>query len=1029
MRVSTFIACFTLASWVVYSQDVRTSGHALLFNDDVIVKKNFNNFPTNQLTFEAWLSTSDYCHSGAILSYAIDSTSTDEAERVRDFNHFVIFDPKNLIACHDYEYIDLYPDYEHKSCHSSYNNSITTSYVERNGAWHHLAVTWDGQNNGNTRIYSNGMLVGEAMNTPTRPLQSGGALMLGAEQDCYGGCTDPHQGYYGLMDEVRIWKTVRTQAQIMESMRVSGDFNDRNLVAYWKFDDPDTNPDDWTSYEVAKDSSMYGNDLQLRTIPTVRDVSIEKNNMQLQTKAITFNNNYAIKPDFTSMPTKDFTIEFWARTGKLTDDTQDLNPREVPQFSEFISFATVSQGDGQVGNDNGGADTAFIDDAIRIERYLSEFQGSRYLSTAKVGTKGSISIHINANRQGNGKAFDNWLDFSTGWVDDGWHHVAVTWEYQTGNTRLYFDGEPVVPFWVSSEGNVDDRDPSAGGVDPHMGARVSRSSSGSLVLGQNQECFGGCFSPSKAYDGEMAVLRIWDKVLPGQTIKDNMMMERPHSSDGLKAAYYFGIQNQVTGGGEIPDEQGSQNLLLGADGPTAVYSSAPLTDMQGSILTMSSTATNYALKLHDKQVLMHPNFQNFPKSAITVEFWMKSVDACRMGVPFSYAAGAYESLDNSFLIFDYNNWGVAVMEEEGTSKDHNSGISATDGKWHYIAASWERETGRVRLYQDGRLVWVVQRSQGKQIPSGGTLVVGREQDCIGGCFDSASGAAGRTESDADIQYGAQDFYGEIDEMRVWNRELSPEQIRQLWEKDQSHNDGMTGSNEPAVNPSQDGLVAYWRFDEGKGYVVHDITNNGHHLFILEEPDWVVVSYEDSKRGSSVCGNGRVEGLEECDDGNRNDGDGCSADCKTEKGYYCTMVSPSVCVKSGELINDKYNKLRYDGGIELDKQMSTSNKSGSGSTVLVVVVILLVLLIAIVAVLYIKRAWVYDHFPGVERGVRGLQDKLGGFGNSKLNYHQYDVVALDPEQTNLSQDFAASSNVGPYAKLGGDVGMEKLSDLK
>ena len=33
-------------------------------------------------------------------------------------------------------------------------------------------------------------------------MQAGGALMLGGEQDCYGGCTDASQAFYGLMDEV-----------------------------------------------------------------------------------------------------------------------------------------------------------------------------------------------------------------------------------------------------------------------------------------------------------------------------------------------------------------------------------------------------------------------------------------------------------------------------------------------------------------------------------------------------------------------------------------------------------------------------------------------------------------------------------------------------------------------------------------------------------------------------------------------------------------------------------------------------------
>ncbi len=36
-------------------------------------------------------------------------------------------------------------------------------------------------------------------------------------------------------------------------------------------------------------------------------------------------------------------------------------------------------------------------------------------------------------------------------------------------------------------------------------------------------------------------------------------------------------------------------------------------------------------------------------------------------------------------------------------------------------------------------VWAVERSKGNRMPSGGTLLIGREQDCMGGCFDSASG--------------------------------------------------------------------------------------------------------------------------------------------------------------------------------------------------------------------------------------------------------------------------------------------------
>ena len=58
------------------------------------------------------------------------------------------------------------------------------------------------------------------------------------------------------------------------------------------------------------------------------------------------------------------------------------------------------------------------------------------------------------------------------------------------------------------------------------------------------------------------------------------------------------------------------------------------------------------------QALILNDFKDWPSSAITVEFWMWSVDKCRRGVPVSYATGGYEKADNSFLILNYNDWCV-----------------------------------------------------------------------------------------------------------------------------------------------------------------------------------------------------------------------------------------------------------------------------------------------------------------------------------------------------------------------------------
>ena len=59
--------------------------------------------------------------------------------------------------------------------------------------------------------------------------------------------------------------------------------------------------------------------------------------------------------------------------------------------------------------------SSFVDDAILIEKYNEEFRSTFWESTLDVSTVGSISIHVNANREGNGGRNDHWMDFAVGW--------------------------------------------------------------------------------------------------------------------------------------------------------------------------------------------------------------------------------------------------------------------------------------------------------------------------------------------------------------------------------------------------------------------------------------------------------------------------------------------------------------------------------------------------------------------------------------------------------------------------------------
>lgn len=55
-------------------------------------------------------------------------------------------------------------------------------------------------------------------------------------------------------------------------------------------------------------------------------------------------------------------------------------------------------------------------------------------------------------------------------------------------------------------------------------------------------------------------------------------------------------------------------------------------------------------------------------------------------------------------------------------------------------------------------------------------MIGREQDCLGGCFDSMAGSSGKVDTNSYREYGPQDFFGVMDEMRIWKTVRTQEQI-------------------------------------------------------------------------------------------------------------------------------------------------------------------------------------------------------------------------------------------------------------
>lgn len=817
---------------------------------------------------------------------------------------------------------------------------------------------------------------------------------------------DRNQGFFGEMDEVRVWKVARTQEQILRHMRDGmGLDHHPDLVAYWKFNDPESDE----SAQIAKDSSGNENHLPLVTLPKPSLLDLTSPHLSKRVSAagvLSFKNNYAMNMNYRGMPEEDFTVEFYARTPAY--EALDLDT-----WSEFFSFAAFK------GDATGVSDFEFLDDAILIEKYSKEYAGTKDLHFMDKKTSGSISVSINSNRQGMGRKNENWIDFAVEWTDGDWHHVAVSWQRSTGEVSLYFDGQKQNPFWVSNNGDTVVESYPGTGVHSTIATGTTRSSSGSLFLGAKQDgSIGGGLSQQYALKADMAQLRIWNYVLTETEIHESMGVKTyPSDKNGLAQQYDFSPENvffsEQGANGYVKDtlkDKFTNNLYFGAHSPLWVYSNAPLANADGSRIDppQPGTAGN-ALRLHEGQVLLAVNFE-MPSEELTIEFWMLSVDKCNTGAPISYAT---EENDNMVMIGNYNDWIISIAGDEGTINDHMSGISSTDGRWHHIAVTWNSKTGETRLFDNGRQVWETVRAKNRKVQRGGTLVIGREQDCVSGCFDSRPGASGDI-TPSQLEYGYQDFLGLIDELRVWNRVRTGDEIRAGMRMRIAKSQGQ---GEKGINPKDPHLVAYYNFDEGDGYLIRDLTGRGNDLYLSRPPSFEIV------RLFSYCGNGVLEPLEECDMG-KNDGNGCDANCNIMEGWECTSTSPSVCwQKSGKHDDGHPYPSPSPGSLRPNPQPPSSKSEDGGNKdthhgsrlVSGIMALLAVTTIAgSFAAAYMYRQALFERYPQLEDLAIRLKQKLVGLRYKIIPGSGLDMTNVDMTSPDFTESVPLSGR--PYSEI-------------
>ncbi|KAM9391735.1 uncharacterized protein ptx4 [Pholidichthys leucotaenia] len=147
--------------------------------------------------------------------------------------------------------------------------------------------------------------------------------------------------------------------------------------------------------------------------------------------------------------------------------------------------------------------------------------------------------------------------------------------------------------------------------------------------------------------------------------------------------------------------------------------------------------------------------------------WLR-VEAPHIGTLFSYAI---EDNDNQIVLYGHSSppSSAPISVSSSPSLDFVIGdpvyrrlpaSSLLDAQWHHLCVLWSSIQGHFWHYTDHHLISSGSDfRKGWEIPGGGSVVLGQEQDSVGGGFDNAEG-----------------FAGQIAGFMLWNRVLSPLEV-------------------------------------------------------------------------------------------------------------------------------------------------------------------------------------------------------------------------------------------------------------
>lgn len=122
-------------------------------------------------------------------------------------------------------------------------------------------------------------------------------------------------------------------------------------------------------------------------------------------------------------------------------------------------------------------------------------------------------------------------------------------------------------------------------------------------------------------------------------------------------------------------------------------------------------------------------YAGFPLNEITAEYWVKSVFSAQGMI--SYAIGG-PGFDDNFLTIGQEDFDVFIV-----NSIENTAMAFDDGQFHHIVITWRSSDGQIIVYIDGASAFSSTHQLGASFTDNGSLVLGQDQDSVGGGFQAA----------------------------------------------------------------------------------------------------------------------------------------------------------------------------------------------------------------------------------------------------------------------------------------------------